>query len=237
MGGFKNTSLNIDLKQGLYAKILDFLVKGIELMVINSCNNGIKLENNEEKITAHLVEVYLNNPSVRNKLFIQNVPIKFMNEYVENFDINSNTYAGRVDIKVVSSNWLSCENNNDYYTIECKRIDGSNDLNKKYITQGVKRFVVPPIKYPSYHGRNIMLGYIVKEIDINEIILTIDSIHKLELSEFIEKDIQCILNRSSINHYIYESSYNTDNSLLLLSHLFYNLHNVVKHPVSPKLSI
>ena len=73
MGGFKNPSLNFDLKQGLYEKILDFLEKSIELMVINYNISGDKLENSEEKITAHLVEMYLNEPSVRNKLFIQSI--------------------------------------------------------------------------------------------------------------------------------------------------------------------
>ena len=228
MRGFKNPSLNFDLKQGLYEKILDFLEKSIELMVINYNISGDKLENSEEKITAHLVEMYLNEPSVRNKLFIQSIPFKFINESVENFDINTNTYAGRVDIKVVSSDWLSCENNKDYYTIECKRIDGSNDLNKKYVVQGVKRFVVPPIKYPSYHIKNIMLGYIVKEININKTISTIGNIHRIELSDFIKNDILCIINKSSINHCTCESSYNIEGSVLLLNHLFYDISSIIK---------
>lgn len=45
-------------------------------------------------------------------------------------------------------------------SIECKRIDGTADLNKKYVKEGVARFVTQ--KYSSYYGRNVMLGFVVK---------------------------------------------------------------------------
>ena len=159
MGGFKNRSLNLNLKQELYEQLCEFIIKCSELMVSNFTAKGSKIVNDEIKITAHFTENYLNNFSVRKSVCNNNLPFKFIYESPENFANATNTYGGRLDIRAASLNYFSCENNDDYYSIECKRIDGSSNLNKKYVTQGVVRFVVPPIKYQSFHNKNIMFGY------------------------------------------------------------------------------
>lgn len=227
MGGFKNDLLNFELKQGIYEQLCKFIIKCSELMVLNCTSNDNKIENDEEKITAHLTEKYLNNIAVRNAICENKFPLKFINESLEKFDVETNTFIGRVDIKVVSLNWLSCENNDDYYTIECKRIDGYSDLNKKYITQGVARFVLPPIKYQSFHNKNIMFGYIVRMINIVQNTAKIDAIHKTELSSFVLKDIQYIPIESNDQCCVYESGYNIGEGTLSLKHIFYDFSGIV----------
>lgn len=227
MGGFNNHSLNVGLRQGLYEQICEFLIKCSGLMVADCTSDGNKLDNDEEKITAHLTEKYLNDFFVRSTVYSNQMPVKFINESLEKFDVKTNTFVGRVDIKAVSLNWLSCKNNNDYYTIECKRIDGKSSLNKKYITEGVARFVVPPIKYQSFHNKNIMFGYIVKKIDIIQNIKILDSIHKKELSGYIVKDMQYIPMRSNIKFCICESKYDVEAKELLLSHIFYDFSSII----------
>lgn len=227
MRGFKNCSLNLELKQGMYEQLCEFIIQCSELMVLNCTDTGNVIENDEEKITAHLTEKYLNNFSVRNAICKNKLPIKFINESPEKFDIDTNTFIGRVDIKVVSLNWLSCENNDDYYTVECKRISGYGDLNKKYVTQGIARFVVPPIKYQSFHNKNIMFGYVVKMIDIIQNITDINNIHKKELSSYIVKDIQYIPGKSNTKYYICESEYNIGTKTLSLEHIFYDFSSII----------
>ena len=98
------------------------------------------------------------------------------------------------------------EKDDAYYITECKRVDGSSDLNKKYVKEGVARFVTE--KYSSYYGRNIMLGFVVKKIDISSNVKLIEEIQNADLSqqmhgnfEFIEsKDVtesyKCIIRYS-----------------------------------------
>ena len=51
----------------------------------------------------------------------------------------SGQHIGRVDIRILLKS--DFEKDDAYYITECKRIDGSSDLNKKYVKEGVARFV------------------------------------------------------------------------------------------------
>lgn len=228
MSGFKNSSLNLCLRQGLFEQLCEFVIKCSELMIVNCNITECRIENDEEKISAHLTENYLNNASVRNSITQNTIPFKFLIESKENFDATTNTYIGRVDIKAASFNYFSCKNNNDYYSIECKRIDGKNDLNKKYILQGVARFVVPPIKYQSFHNQNIMLAYVVKKIDIVKNVATINLIHKKELSPYTISDLKFFPCKSSSNLGVCESEYTVNTKPLLLRHIFFDLSSIVQ---------
>ena len=219
MSGFKDSSLNFLVKQNYFEQIIMILLKSGDLIL----KNKVKIENHEEKITAHIVENYLKNNCVVDSSF----PFSFETECKENFNRNTNTYTGRADIRVSSSDCLFRKNPKDYYTIECKRIDGKANLNKNYVTEGVARFVVPPVKYESYHNKNIMFAYVVNKIDIKSNIIKIDTIHKRELSKFITKDISINLSNPSNNCYIYESEYSSVSNTLELSHIFYDFHSIV----------
>lgn len=84
----------------------------------------------------------------------------------EHYDDVTGRYIGRTDIKVISRDYFRDEK--AYHIVECKRIDGSNTLNQKYITEGVERFFspTPKPKYSFYYLQNIMFGYVVQAIVI-----------------------------------------------------------------------
>lgn len=219
MSGFKNSSLNFLVKQNYFEQILMFLVKSGDLIL----KNNVKIENHEEKITAHIVENYLKNNCVVDSSF----PFAFETECKVNFNQITKSYAGRADIRVSSTNALLRKDPNDYYIIECKRIDGTANLNKKYVTEGIARFVVPPVKYESYHNKNIMFAYIVTKIDIKNNVIKIDSIQKRELSKFISKDIAINPNQTNNGCYLCESEYGSVPDKLKLSHIFYDFSSIV----------
>lgn len=219
MSGFKNQSLNESYRDSFFNLILDMLIKGCEFMV-DSCNSkGETLPNHEERLRSILLESYLDNDNIHNQIGIK-IPFRFIPEAYENYSEDDNTYIGRVDMKVVSGNWLS--NKNDYYIVECKRIDGTKSLNQKYVLEGVHRFVEENPKYSSYNNKNIMLGFVVNNIDICSTVSKIDDIHKNEISGSIKKDITLI--KKSGEYCIYESFYVNQ---LCLKHIFYNISSVI----------
>ena len=220
MGGFKNQSFNSNFRDGLFSIIVVALEKSCELMVNNHINNGTTIENHEEKIRTHLLENFLDKDELRSDIGLEDCYLRFSVEASENYDPSTNTYVGRTDIKVVSKNWF--DDRNDYFIIECKRIDGTRTLNNKYITEGVSRFVGSHPKYSSYHNKNFMLGFIVKGIDFKNNLSDISKIHIRELSHNIRSDI--FLKTSSSLFYYCESEYNND---LLLAHIFYDFSSII----------
>jgi len=133
--------------------------------------------NDENKIRDILLE-YLTDTHIRHD-FCSIVGYRFDKEVDEN--------EGRVDIKIIDQN--DFENHDAFYVIECKRLDGYSTLNKAYITDGINRFTTNyksekyEFYYTSYYGINGMIGFIVKDIDIDENINKIGDFFNL-----IEKD-------------------------------------------------
>ena len=127
---------------------------------------------------------------------------KIRNEYciIEGyrFDKEVDEGEGRVDIKIISIN--DFENHDAYYVIECKRLDGYSTLNKAYINDGLNRFTSSYKSsksnpyYSSYYGVNGMIGFIVKEIEIDKNIEKIGNffnrIEKNKLYDSHHKDLK-----------------------------------------------
>ena len=210
MQGFKNDTYNIDFQEGLFDRIIEHL-KRCSFDMKNDCKEtGNRLPNNEDKITNRLVEKHLNKgPSI----------IRFSLQSPESFLSEEDCYRGRTDIKVVSNNWF--KDANDYYIIECKRIDGKATLNKEYIINGVSRFVVAPPKYQSFHKRNIMFGYVVRNINIPENTIEIERLQKKFLDSV---DSEGLILRSSLatEYYVYSCVYISGSECVELRHLFYD---------------
>lgn len=220
MGGFQNQLLNQNFKRRFYDIIVTALIRGCKLMVDDCCKHQSTIQNHEEKLRTYLLENYLEDENARHSLGLENIPVRFIPEVPENYDKATDTYIGRTDIRVVSSNWLT--NRKDYYTIECKRIDGSSSLNQKYVDEGICRFTGDIPKYSSYNNRNIMLGFIVKEIDCAVVISAITDIHTKKIGSIIVKDITIVEN--SEDYHLCESIY-TNN--LSLNHIFYNISRAI----------
>ncbi|MFV0577487.1 MAG: hypothetical protein ACK5NU_02350 [Fusobacterium ulcerans] len=224
MSGFKNSSLNHDFKKGIYEIIIEGLIECCKLMKDSFTSQSKKIVNHEEKIRTHLVENYLENDIKRNKTSLVQQQLRFLAEAQENYDSKNESYKGRVDIKVVSSDFLS--NGNAYYIIECKRIDGNISLNTKYITEGVKRFTT--LKYSSYYNKNIMFGFIVRDLNIQKNIQDIDKLHKELIGNIIQKDITPIKCGECNEYSVCESKYNVNEKQLMLNHIFYNFSNIIE---------
>lgn len=224
MAGFKNTSLNVIVKENYFEQILMLLKECSDLMVLK----GAKIQNHEEKITAHIVENYLKDGCIVNSIVKSDFPFSFILENPEKYNVSKNTFAGRVDIKVISLNYFFRKNLNDYYTIECKRLDGKKTLNEKYVTQGILRYVVPPIKYQSYNNKNIMFGYIIEDIDVLENIKKINVIHKTKLSSNSISELIYNADKSTSYCYMCESEYMVNKNTLILSHIFYDFSSIIE---------
>lgn len=220
MGGFKNQSLNIEFGENLYTIIVDALIAGCALMVDDSRKSGQKMPNHEELIRNRLVEQYLDNDNIQATLGLADVLIRFSPEVPEGYDKKTGRYMGRTDIRVTSINWLS--NRNDYYTVECKRIDGTQVLNKKYVEEGITRFTANPPKYLSYHHRNVMLAFAVKSVNRNAVISAIAQIHTVCLSAITTQNIT--VNQAASEYSLCESKYSSG---LTLGHIFYDISDAV----------
>ena len=216
MGGFKNQRLNQIAKNNIYEDMINFIFISLEKMRENLLAENKNIKNDEEKIRTHLLEHYLKNEQFKEKYF-DDLYLLFDAEVAEGYDLTS-------DIKVYSINTII--NPKDYYIIECKRIDGSSTLNRKFITEGICRFILNKPKYSSYNKKNIMLGFVVKNIDIeintariNEIQSEIEDIHICEKLERLKKEKE--------EYYLYRNKYKCGDKKIELSHLFYNLSDVI----------
>ncbi len=220
MGGFKNKFLNIEFGKNLYAVIVNALISGCALMVDDCRKSGRKIPNHEELIRNCLLEQYLEDDDVRLALGLNDVPLRFLPEVLDGYNKSAGVYTGRTDIRVTSINWFF--NRNDYYIVECKRIDGTQALNKKYVEDGISRFTNNPPKYPSYHQRNIMLAFMVKSVDRNTVISAIAKIHATFLNSITTQNIA--VSRASPEYSLCESGYSSG---LTLGHIFYDVSDAV----------
>lgn len=119
--------------------------------------------NDENKIRDILLVEYLQKRNIRNDM---------CNIYGFRFDKEVDVNDGRVDIKIITLN--DFEEDEAFYVIECKRLDGNAKLNKAYVEHGIKRFTTNyksknyQYYYPTNYGVNGMIGFIVKNINIDD---------------------------------------------------------------------
>lgn len=228
MGGFKQKSINEDFQNSFHSYIIETIEKCCSQMKQNCISSGRTVKNHEVNIQNHLFFYYLDNDSVLAELECEMFPISFQIETPETYDENTDTFIGRCDIKVTSNNYWVNKNKKDYYIIECKRIDGSSNLNKKYIDEGVSRFVDEPPKYPSYHNKNIMFGFVVKNIDIPDNSIKISKINKDKFGSISQGDLILIKTDLTEGLHEYISDYTLSDKSLQLFHIFFDFSPVIK---------
>lgn len=226
MSGFKNIELNQLLKQDIFEEMIDFIFVSIEQMKKDLLLKKEKLENKEEKIRTHLLENYLNNSKFKQKVKFENLYLIFNAEVVEGYKEENEEYIGRVDIKVETINTI-ISNSKNYYIIECKRLDGSKQLNEKFVVEGICRFVLDKPKYSSFNNKNIMLGFIVKNINIESNIDEINEIQKKnDKINIIQEIHECVKDKEE--YYLYRNKYKCEDKQIELSHMFYSLYEIIK---------
>jgi hypothetical protein len=137
-----------------FEEILGEIIICYRLMITNK----VTLLNNENKIRNELVNNYLNNNNIRNRIVLKNY-------YFQPEAPNQND-TGRFDIKIISQQNTFIDTD-AFYVIECKRLDGKSKLNREYISKGIKRFTTEQ-KYPFYENMAGMIGFVVSKMDIHE---------------------------------------------------------------------
>ena len=225
MGGFKNKSLNFLVKQAIFNDMIKYIFISLDSMKKSFLLQHKKLLNDEEKIRTHLLENYLNNDSFKKEMGYDNLALRFFPEVPESYDKCDEEYVGRADIKVICPNYFN--DVKDYYIIECKRVDGSAKLNTFYVAEGICRFVSEPPKYLSFNGKNIMLAFVVTDIDIDRNISKINEIQaKIKEIKLIGALKKCKSERAE--HYLYTSKYECNSVQIELSHIFYDFSMMIK---------
>ncbi len=214
MSGFRKKALNDVVRNNIFNQISKYIVLCCNTMSKELLYFGKKLPNDENKIRNYLLRNYLDKNSFRRENNM--MMFRFEPEVPENYNQETLVDEGRVDIKIINQK-DSFNDNAAAYFVECKRIDGEKQLNQRYVNNGIRRFVVSPPRYKSYYGKNFMLGFVVKLIDIEENVKEIELIqqssNEIETINGFEKNDKGFLN-------VYDCKYFMNNEIIELRNIF-----------------
>lgn len=213
MNGFGNTSLNNQIAFRVLNHIIKKMIECFDLMRQDCERNSVKIANNEICIRDYFYCNYLNNDSVMRAVGMDN--FMFIPEVPENY-VN-NRPIGRADLQVFSTERFRYHDR--YFIIECKRVDGKLTLDREYIDKGIRRFVGTSPKYTSFYKVNGMMGFMVKEFDINK---NIDCINQLLKIDYPDIHVHEYLHIGSTPNTYISSHGKTVNERILLIHVFPN---------------
>ena len=217
MSGMLNRNILRALYRANFEKIITYILYICALIVKDYEERQLKLPNDENKIRSIMLEEYMNKQKAAHGMS----GYKFELEVPENY-AGSGQHIGRVDIRILLKS--DFEKDDAYYIIECKRIDGSSDLNKKYVKEGVARFVTE--KYSSYYGRNIMLGFVVKKIDISFNVKLIEEIQNADLSQQMHGNFEFIESKDVTESY--KCMYQIQSGEIELCHIFSDYSSIME---------
>ncbi len=203
-----NASKLGDIQSFYLKKDFEFVMSKIYDCYLRMLDKYSKIENNENKIRNRLYKDFLSPVQVKELLGLNNW---IFHPEVPEIDDDYHEH-GRTDIMFYSSKEY-IKDENAYYVIECKRLDGNKRLNDAYIENGINRFITE--KYPIYKNVNGMLGFIVKPFDIPKI--------------SVDLKLDCI-NLIPNFEYAYTSSHTTKNSNkdFTLYHLMLDFSSIIK---------
>lgn len=216
MSGVLSKDILEELYRANFEKITNYILDICELVVEDYEQKQIKLPNDENRIRSIILEEYLK----KQKDTYGMSDYRFDLEIPENY-VGNGQHIGRVDIRILLKN--DFEKDDAYYIIECKRIDGTSDLNKKYVKEGVARFIIQ--KYSSYYGRNIMLGFVVKKIDIYANVQLIEGIQNADSNEHMHGKFKLVENNSMAK--VYKCMYQIPSGKVELCHIFSDFSSVM----------
>ncbi len=124
--------------------------------------SGVKLPNDENNIRDEYGK-YFSDQSYK-------ATSTTAKDYYYDSEVRLQKTAGRVDMRFLSPNCLAMQDN--FFCIECKRLDGKRHLSNEYVKNGIRRFTSG--KYPSYLGCNAMLGFVVCSIDLDKTVAAVN---------------------------------------------------------------
>lgn len=217
MSGILNKNILEALYRANFEKITNYIIDICELVVEDYEKKQLKLPNDENKIRSIMLEEYLK----PQKDSYSMSDYRFELEVPENY-VGNGQHIGRVDIRILLKS--DFEKEDAYYIIECKRIDGTSNLNKKYVKEGVARFITE--KYSSYYGRNIMLGFVVKKIDISANAQLIEESQNADLDQHMHGNFQLV--KSDKLTESYKCMYQIQSGELELRHIFSDYSSIIE---------
>lgn len=216
MSGTLNKNILEALYQANFEKITNYILDICELIVVDYEQKQLKLPNDENQIRSIMLEEYLK----KKKSSYGMSNYRFELEVPENY-VGNGKHIGRVDIRILLKS--DFEKEEAYYIIECKRIDGTADLNKKYVKEGVARFVTQ--KYSSYYGRNIMLGFVVKKIDVSANAQLIEKIQNNNTDECMHGNFEFVKSHGVTESY--KCMYQIQSGEIELRHIFSDYSSIM----------
>ena len=219
MSGRLSKNILLALQQANYERIVQYIVNTCEAIVNDYEQINKKLPNNENQIRTIMLEEYMDNNHIRAEHGMSEY--SFTPETMENYDGNGN-YIGRADIRVKLK--TDFEKREAYYIVECKRIDGKGELNKKYVGEGVARFITQ--KYSSYYGKNIMLGFVINQINISNNATLIEGIQNADHNHYMHGSFDLTVKGSKSE--VYKCCYQLGDRDLELRHIFVDYSSIVE---------
>lgn len=199
-----------------FNKIINYVLNICELVVEDYQQKKLKMPNDENKIRSIVLEEYL----TKQKKAYGMSNYRFEPETLENY-VGKGKHIGRVDIRILLKS--AFEKDEAYYIIECKRIDGTSELNKQYVKEGVARFVTQ--KYSSYYGRNLMLGFVVKRIDVSANAQSIEKIQNVDSDEKMHGNFELVTEGGISKSY--KCLYQIQSGELELRHIFSDYSSII----------
>ena len=227
------TSFNLNATSFVYSQTRrDFYFESILTTCVDIYNaiigSTIQLVNDENTIRDEFLK-YLQDMCFKQSHDLKN--LKFDKETIEN--------AGRADIRVLPTK-DEYINDEEYYLIECKRLDsqklkGTSGLNAEYIKNGVCRFVSG--YYSTYYGCNAMFGFVVEPVNSidDDIVNNINSL----LNTFMTNDHRAYVNAKAKNPLQYTDFANSypysyisththiSNKEIVIYHLMFDFSNII----------
>lgn len=225
------TSSSLNAASFVYSQTRsDFYFESILTTCVDVYNaiiaSAIQLANDENKIRDEFLK-YLQDMCFKQSHELKN--LKFDKETSEN--------TGRADIRVLPTK-AEYINDEEYYIIECKRLDsknlyGASGLNAEYVKNGICRFVSG--YYSAYYGCNAMFGFVVEHVDMeNDIVNSINSMLTVTMTNDHDIDvnanvIQQMCYQGFTNNYYPYSYISTHAHIsgkeLVLYHLMFDFSN------------
>ena len=164
-----------------YNKGVESILRGCVYAYESLKKDGVVCVNDENAIRDVLVRRYLKNRAFKRRFKLG----RFL------FDPESVEANGRPDIRVFSPRGMFLDDE-QYYLIECKRLDNQrmrsvSGLNAKYIANGVFRFVSGC--YPCKFKMNFMIGFLVAPMNIDANVQCINSLFGKHLKDDKNRDV------------------------------------------------
>lgn len=187
--------------------------------------NDVKVPNDENEIRDILLLQYLKNDEIRREIELL--------DYLFDPEVPEDKTTGRTDIKIQTKNTFIYQE--AYYIIECKRLNNQNltgisGLNAKYIKDGIMRFIKG--KYSIYYRVNGMIGFVVKNINIDQ---NIENINRLLINHFPKANTKSVINKTSfIENFEYQYfsiHQDKNNSFFKLYHLMFDFSNQINNSI------